>query len=92
MDTPTNVLPSIHVSSTVSIILAVRVSESLKNRRAVKTVIYIVSALIILSTMFIKQHSIYDVVSGAALSIVLWYIIPDRLYLKSNSRGVQLNR
>lgn len=90
MDTPTNVLPSIHVSSTVSIILAVRVSESLKNRRAVKTVIYIVSALIILSTMFIKQHSIYDVVSGAALSIVLWYIIPDRLYLKSSSKGVGL--
>ena len=89
MDTPTNVFPSIHVSSTMSIILAVHTSEALKNKRAVKTIIYIVSALIILSTMFIKQHSIYDVISGAALSVVLWYIIPDRLYLKNTSKSVK---
>lgn len=74
IDTPTNVCPSIHVSSTLAISLTVQGAESLKEHKTAKILLHILSFLIIISTLFIKQHSVYDVLAGTALSIVLWII------------------
>ena len=71
-DTPTNVFPSIHVSSTVAIALAVRHSKMFYNHRTAKISIYILCTLIILSTLFVKQHSVYDVLVGAVLSLMIY--------------------
>lgn len=70
-DTPTNVCPSIHVSSTVAVELAVRHSESFKRRPIAKAVNSAACLSICLATMFLKQHSVVDVVAGIALSLVL---------------------
>ena len=45
-DTPTNVLPSIHVFNTLSVIFAVAHDEGMKNRKRLKGFIYIFGTLI----------------------------------------------
>ena len=68
VDTPNNVCPSIHVSSTVAVHQAVCGSALLGKNRRVRALSFAVMFLIGISTMFIKQHSIIDVVCGWALS------------------------
>ncbi len=69
-DPPQNVCPSMHVSSTTAILLTVLECRGMT--RPWKWSVLVISVLIILATMFIKQHSVVDVVLGIALSLVLW--------------------
>ncbi len=71
-DPPQNVCPSMHVSSTMAILLTVLECRGLPAWSKWGTAV--VSVLIILATMFIKQHSIVDVVLGIFLSFVLWLV------------------
>lgn len=72
IDTPTNVCPSIHVSSSVAIDMAVQKSELFSGKRAARICSSVIMVLVCVSTLFIKQHSIIDVISGAALAAVLY--------------------
>lgn len=74
IDTPTNVCPSIHVSSTVAICIVVWKYQNFKHPMWIKGSTMIISILIILSTMLIKQHSIIDAVAGILLSAILYYV------------------
>ena len=74
-DTPTNVLPSIHVFNTLGIAIAVKRSKHLKKHKVTKAIIYLLSTLIILATMFLKQHSVTDVVAAFALGGILYYLV-----------------
>ncbi len=74
-DTPTNLLPSIHVYNSLGIQIAVMKSEKLKKHRIIQAASGILCTLIILSTMFIKQHSVVDVASAFALAIAAYFII-----------------
>lgn len=71
VDTPTNVCPSIHVSSTVAVHLVIGRSKSFQKCRSVRCLSLLVTVLICLSTMLIKQHSVIDVFWGVVLSVVL---------------------
>lgn len=71
VDTPTNVCPSIHVSSTVAEHMVICRAASLRGKRGIKQLSFVVTVLICLSTMFIKQHSAIDVFWGVVLSLVL---------------------
>ena len=71
VDTPTNVCPSIHVSSTVAAHLVISRSESFRNNRKIILLSFLVTAAISLSTVVIKQHSVIDVFWGFVLSLVL---------------------
>lgn len=71
VDTPTNVCPSIHVASAVAVDLVVQRSARLKKRYGFRAASFVLMVLITLSTMFLKQHSVIDVVCGIALSLVL---------------------
>ena len=72
IDPPRNVCPSMHVSSTIAIDLVVRECRYIKLRY--KNIETIIAVLICLSTMFIKQHSVIDVILGWAMSVLLWFI------------------
>ncbi|MGC4377912.1 phosphatase PAP2 family protein [Fictibacillus sp. Mic-4] len=72
-DQPFNCFPSIHVFSSYLMILAIRHSQ-LKNRWNV-TLITSISWLIILSTMFVKQHVVLDGIAGILLGNTLFTII-----------------
>lgn len=60
-DTSTNVCPSIHVYNSLAVCLAFLVSPHSKGKRLFKTGVVILTALICMSTVFLKQHSVIDV-------------------------------
>lgn len=74
-DTSTNVLPSIHVFNTIAMHTAIKRSTVLKKYPIVIHGSFILAALIVLSTMFIKQHTIIDVVVAFALNTTTWYLL-----------------
>lgn len=71
-DTPTNILPSIHVFNSIGAYIAISHSEKLKAMKLIRYGSLILTVLIILSTMFLKQHSVVDVVAAGAMAAVLY--------------------
>ncbi len=74
-DTNTNVFPSIHVFNSIGAFIVLMKCERLKGKHRIKIASAILSTLIILSTMLLKQHSIVDVFGGIALSIVMYVLV-----------------
>ncbi len=72
---PRNIMPSMHVSVSWALFFAVMMSESLRGRKLIKAAAGIMSLLITLSTVFIKQHSILDVFAGIATAIVIFAVV-----------------
>ena len=70
-DTPTNVCPSIHVFVSVTVAMAVARSRAMAAQPRRRAALIVLCGLICMSTVFLKQHSIVDVICGAALSLVL---------------------
>lgn len=74
-DTPTNIFPSLHVYNTICVCAGLE--ESRINPYIIRLV-RILSILIILSTMFLKQHSIVDVIGAFMMFEVVYSLIADR--------------
>ncbi|MCD7917295.1 MAG: phosphatase PAP2 family protein [Clostridiales bacterium] len=83
VDTPTNVCPSIHVASTVAVMVEVRRSERLRPRRPVRYGLNLLGVSICLPTVLLDQHSAVDVVCGVALTMILSNIM--ELWLRRRS-------
>ena len=77
-DSPTNVFPSIHVFNSVATHTAISRSHMLDQDRWLKWASLILTSSIVVSTLFLKQHSILDVISGIVLAIAT-----DHLFYKS---------
>lgn len=84
-DTSTNVFPSIHVFNTLGCLIALYKSKGLKKKYILKALATILSILIILSTVFLQQHSVADVIGGFVLAAILYIIvyIPSRTKKRS---------
>jgi len=67
IDTPTDVLPSLHVYDALAV--AAGIHFAFKDRKFLLFLSDILCLLIVLSTMFIKQHSIIDVISAFVIFI-----------------------
>ncbi|MBK5142953.1 phosphatase PAP2 family protein [Budviciaceae bacterium BWR-B9] len=77
LDKPHNLVPSLHVAYSVTIVLAI-----LKNSQAlVRYSLIIWLSGLILSTVFTHQHHLLDVVSGVLLSFFTYQLM-DRRYEK----------
>lgn len=74
-DTSTNVFPSIHVFNTIAMHTAVRHSVILKKYPWAQRISGIIAISIVLSTMFIKQHTVIDVVGAMGLNLITWYLL-----------------
>lgn len=74
-DTSTNVFPSVHVFNTLGCMIALFKSKALKGHNIIKTFIFILSVSIILSTVFLKQHSVIDVIGGFVLAIIMYVLV-----------------
>lgn len=75
-DTPTNLTPSIHVFNSIGIMLGLNISKSRYfHMRPIRYSLNILGILIILSTMFIKQHSFSDVLFAFACALVCYVFI-----------------
>lgn len=71
-DTPTNVLPSIHVFNSIGACVAIGHSEALKKHRKFQYASYLLALLIVLSTVFLKQHSVTDVIAAFVLACIIY--------------------
>lgn len=77
-DTPTNLWPSIHVYNSLGAHFAIMHCARLENKKGVRAASGLLALSIILSTMFIKQHSVFDVVTGIALGAVMYALVYRR--------------
>ena len=73
-DTPTNIFPSIHVYNTLGVYIAVRASKHLQGKRWIQIGNFLMSASIILSTVFLKQHSIIDMIGAFVIAAPAYYV------------------
>lgn len=62
-DTNTNVCPSIHVIGSFAVYFAARDSRML-SKPPIRLTVFILTVLISISTVFLKQHSVLDVLAG----------------------------
>ncbi len=70
MDLPYNAFPSIHASFTFLIGLF-----SFKYMKKIRLIIYLIGALIIISTLTFKQHYFLDVILGMVLAAVVYLVV-----------------
>lgn len=88
IDTPTNVLPSIHVYNSIAAFIAIARCKALKNNRLVVGGTFILTVSIVAATMFLKQHTVVDVVLALALNVVVYLLV----YRPEDSRVVVRRR
>lgn len=69
-DTPTNILPSIHVFNSLAIHTAIASCKKLHKYSFVNVASLFLTISIVLSTMFLKQHSVIDVCMGTGLALI----------------------
>lgn len=74
-DTATNVFPSIHVYNSIGAMIAIRRSERLRNIKWLQISSFILTVLICMSTVYLKQHSILDVFGGIILGVIMYAFI-----------------
>jgi membrane-associated phospholipid phosphatase len=74
-DTPTNLWPSIHVYNSLGAHFAIVRSKAFENKKGVKTASLITAVSIIASTMLIKQHSVFDVLTAFVMAAVMYSIV-----------------
>lgn len=74
-DTSTNLFPSIHVYNSIAINMAVFHADSFKHNKLVRCISSILTVSIVLATMFLKQHSVFDVATGILLVAVMYKLV-----------------
>lgn len=74
-DTSTNVFPSVHVLNALVAHVALRRNGTFKRIPALRIGSGILCLLIILSTVFLKQHSVLDVIGACVLYAILYVIV-----------------
>lgn len=77
-DTSTNLFPSIHVYNSIGVHIAIAKSKHLKDNRLVTNSSFILMVSIVMSTMFLKQHSVFDVVTGIVMAALMYSLVYGR--------------
>ena len=85
-DTATNIMPSIHVYNSLAIGTAVRYSKHLK-KYWIQIASFALMVLIILSTVFLKQHSMCDVIVAIVLAAIMWIFLYSPLARHSTQKA-----
>ena len=82
IDTPTNIFPSMHVFNATASCIALYQNERCRKNKVFTVGQLVLGVSIVLSTMFLKQHSVADVMTALILNILcyqLFYrVIPAR--------------
>lgn len=91
IDPSINVCPSIHVFNTLGALDAILRTNLLREKPLVRSGAAVLSLLIILSTMFLKQHSVIDVIMGFLLALIMDLLI-YRKPLANRQSMLRMNR
>lgn len=81
-DTSTNIVPSIHVYNSIAIHFAVMNSKVLKKYLVIQVISLLLCVSIVLSTVFIKQHSVFDLYTAVALAAVMYVVVYKKNFLR----------
>lgn len=81
-DTPTNIMPSIHVYNALMVNTAI-CRRSKSHHPALSVLSVFCCVMIILSTLFIKQHTIADIIGSFIMYIIFYYIYYRRFHVPS---------
>lgn len=84
-DTPTNVLPSIHVFNSLTCCGAILKNQRKRFKKTTDLFTVILTILIIMSTMLLKQHSVVDVVLAALMYAGCYRVVYGREVWKQNA-------
>ncbi len=87
VDPPVNVCPSMHVYTTIVINTVICTSKPFGKNTALKISSSVLMVFIVMSTVFIKQHSIIDVVASIVLAIVVTLLLPAKRFREN--KGLQ---
>jgi len=79
-DTSTNIWPSIHVYNSIGAHLAVAKCQALKKYKLVQFASLLLCISIVLSTIMIKQHSVFDVITAFILAGFMYVLVYDKEY------------
>lgn len=90
VDTNTNIWPSIHVYNSLGVFFAVMNNERLSNQKFTRSASFFLTVAIILSTVFLKQHSLFDVMT-ACLMATFFYVIAYRMDVLSSIRKLYIS-
>ena len=74
-DTPTNLWPSIHVYNSLGAHFAIIKSKEFADKKGIRIASFILASSIILSTMFIKQHSVFDVLTAFLMAAIMYSLV-----------------
>lgn len=86
-DSPTNVFPSLHVYISLCLYDGITTCRAIKGRRGLNLWVLLSIILIIISTVFIRQHSVLDLIAGgiaALISFLIFYAVP---YFRTGKYG-----
>jgi len=75
IDSNLNVLPSMHVVGTIAPTVSLLMNREAGKKLYIRVSSIVLCILICFSTVFIKQHSIVDVVAGAVLYLPIYWLI-----------------
>ena len=78
IDTPTGVCPSLHVAYSLGLASIWRKKK--KTSIAVKILMIIITTLIAISVVFVKQHSVIDIIAAIPLCLLAEYITYNRYH------------
>lgn len=74
-DTSTNLFPSIHVYNSIAVNMAVWHCENFRKNKMVRYGSAFLMISIVLSTMFLKQHSVFDVLTGIVMAVFMYRVV-----------------
>lgn len=83
-DTATNIFPSLHVFNSIAAHRAMANDAVLGKNRLIRSASFILMTSIILATVFLKQHSVLDVIAGILLGVVM-----DQLVYRTDYSAVR---
>jgi membrane-associated phospholipid phosphatase len=81
-DTSTNIFPSIHVYNSVAAHFAIIYNEKLKKKKWICVSSAVLMVSIVMSTVLLKQHSVFDIITALILVIIMQQLVYVRVWEK----------
>lgn len=85
-DTSTNLFPSIHVYNSLVVDTSIRRSVYFKEKKWVRASSFVLCTLIIMSTVFLKQHSVFDVITAFILFSIVYPFVYRLEFIPSTKK------
>ena len=90
-DTPTNLWPSIHVYNSLGAHFAIMKSKDFANKPLIRYASLLLAISIICSTVLIKQHSMFDVLTAFVMAAVMYVVVYRRDFLVVMKSKIKLS-